>query len=63
LTAAQESTLRDELARRLGASMRVDFHYVSSIPRTIRGKRRSVVSTVRDDVDSPAANGLRDGES
>jgi phenylacetate-CoA ligase len=38
-----EATVRSELSRRLGTMVKVDFDYVSEIPREARGKLRAVI--------------------
>jgi phenylacetate-CoA ligase len=44
VTPAEEATLRDELQRRVGTAMRLTFVRVEQIPRTARGKLRTVVN-------------------
>ncbi|HEX2189570.1 MAG TPA: hypothetical protein VHG51_11760 [Longimicrobiaceae bacterium] len=46
MTEPEEAALRNELGNRLGPSMRVSFVRVDAIPRTARGKFRSVVNLV-----------------
>ncbi|MEK9809996.1 MAG: hypothetical protein VW362_06080 [Candidatus Nanopelagicales bacterium] len=48
-TGGMEAQLRSGLLERLGSSVKVDFEYVSAIPRTASGKFRWVVSTVQHD--------------
>jgi len=46
-TPSDETFLIAELRKRLGTRLRIELDYVAAVPRTVSGKQRLVVSTVR----------------
>ena len=59
VSAEERSTLVDELRRRVGPRMRITIVTVDAIPRTPRGKLRTVVNLVGDSVGRSVESQLR----
>jgi hypothetical protein len=46
-TKANEAFLVDELRKRLGTTLTIEISYVPAIPRTVSGKQRLVITSLR----------------
>ena len=46
--ADDEKGIMDEIKKKFGSSLNVEFEYVNSIERTVRGKQRFIVQNIKD---------------
>ena len=46
--ADDEKGIMDEIKKKFGSSLDVEFEYVNSIERTVRGKQRFIVQNIKD---------------